>query len=201
MTDPLDVAARGIRTYQSTGAGGAPQPAEFFRRVDDTTALPAHSVAIDFLVKAHARRSANFGVFSYDEPGRAAGYMRLEQFSAHDLRRIDDWLRVDEIGREIGYAKPPRQWMDRNGRQYFHSPIPYLLLGSGLSFAALVVLALSLSGLLPDHGGIWIACLVMLPLFLVIVVQHAMRLRWWVRARAHVMARGERLPYGLGAID
>ena len=196
-----DVAARGVRTYQSSGAERAPQSAEFFRRVEDTSAMPAHSVAIDFLVKVNARRTHNLGVFSYTEPGRSAGYMRLEQFSARDLQRIDDWFRVDEIGREIGYAKPPRQYLERSGRQYFRSPLPYLLLGVVMSFAALVVLLLSLSGLLPNHGGIWIACLVMLPLFLVIVVQHALRLRWWVRARSHVIARGERMPYGLGAID
>ena len=38
-------------------------------------------------------------------------------------------------------------------------------------------------------------------LFSVIVVQHARRLRWWMRARALVVSRGQRMPRGLRVFE
>jgi hypothetical protein len=192
----MSVDARGIRTFQSS-----PEQAEFFRRFEDARGLPAVSHTIDFLMKASASRSPNRGVFAYAEDGRSSGYMRLEGYTAAELQRVDDWFRVEEIGHALGYAKPPKQPLDRLGRSAVHTPVLPIVYGSVFIVVLLVVLVLSLAGLLPQLGGIWIAALCLLPLMVLLVVLGAVRLRWWVRAREYVRSRGERMPYGLGAAD
>ena len=195
-------AARGLRIIQVTGPTGAPDPAEFFRRLDDSAFLAAYSWAIDFLVTANAVRRDVPAEFDYTDPHRGTGIIRVEGFTEHELQRVTDWFRVEELGREAGYTNPPRQWLDvRSGRQAFRSPVPTIAFASVLIVATLVVLVLSLLGALPSKGGIWIACLVMLPLFAAILWAPVRRLRWWTRLRARVAETGERMPYGLGVMD
>jgi len=190
------VAARGVRTYQSW-----PETAEFFRRFDDGRSLPARSHTITFLMRAGAKRSESFSVFSYAEHCRSSGFMRLEGFSPEDLQRIDDYFRVEEIGHELGYPKPPAQALDYLGRSVMRNPVPFVVLGAVMIPPLVILFVLSMAGLLPQLGGIWVLPVCVIPLCVLMIALQVRRLRWWVRARALVRARGERMPYGLGAVD
>lgn len=194
--EPSSVAARGVRTYQSW-----PEPAELFRRFDDAKTLPARSHTIRFLMKAGAKRTDTFSVFSYAEPERSSGFMRLEGFSPEDLQRIDDYFRIEEIGHELGYTKPPAQALDYLGRDVMRSPVPFIVLPALMIPPLVVLFALSVAGFLPQLGGIWTVPVCVVPLLLLMLVLGARRLLWWTRARAYVQSRGERMPYGLGAVD
>ena len=127
--------------------------------------------------------------------------MRVEGFDAEHLQRIGDWFRILELGREAGYANPPKPAVETTSRRGFASPVlPFVFL---MVFAVPVslVTVLSAAGLLPAFGGIWIAGLCILPIIAVGLVLSGRRLRWYSRVRARVAETGERMPYGLGLAD
>ncbi len=171
-----------MRTFQTS-----PEPAEFFRRFDDTVQV------INFLWTAKATRSAAIGEFAFPQ-----GRMRVEGFSDGDVLRIGDWFRIIELGREVGYANPPRAAV---GVRSFSNPLlPFIFLViSAIPLIAITVL--SLAGLLPTLGGIWIAGACILPIIVLGIALSGRRLRWYSRVRARVAETGERMPYGLGLVD
>ncbi len=142
-----------------------------------------------------------FGEYDYDDTGRGAGLMRVEGFSEAHVRKINDWFRILELGREVGYARPPKPSLDTRSQRGFLTPLlPFVFLIL-LSIPVVAVTVLSLAGLLSDKGGIWIAGVVIEPLLLVGIVLTGLRLRWFFRLRRRVAETGERMPYGLGAAD
>lgn len=180
-----------MRTFTVT-----PEPAEFFRRFDGTSTWPPHSQAIRFLCSAKATRTTVVGEFDFPD-----GRMRVEGFDAEHLRRIGDWFRILELGREVGYANPPRPALDTASNRGFSSPVlPFVFLAV-LAVPVIAVTLLSIAGALPSVGGIWIAGVCILPIVTVGLVLSGRRLRWYSRVRARVAETGERMPHGLGLVD
>jgi len=127
--------------------------------------------------------------------------MRVEGFDEEHVRRIGDWFRILELGREVGYVNPPKPAVETSSNRGFSSPVlPFVF----LAIFAVPVIAftiLSLAGLLPSLGGIWIAGVCILPIIAVGLVLSGRRLRWYSRVRARVAETGERMPHGLGLVD
>ena len=127
--------------------------------------------------------------------------MRVEGFSPDLVQRIGDWFRILELGREVGYARPPRPALDTRSSRGFHTPVLPLVFLSVFLVPLVAVTVLTLAGFLPDKGGIWIAGVVVAPMLIAGIVLTATRLRWFLRLRARVAETGERMPYGLGLAD
>lgn len=181
----------GIRTFTVT-----PERAEYFRRFDGTSTWPPHSQAIRFLYSAKATRSAVVGEFDFPE-----GRMRVEGFDAEHVGRIGDWFRILELGREVGYANPPKPAIETTSNRGFSSPVlPFVFLAV-FCVPVIAVTLLSLAGALPSLGGSWIAGVCILPIVAVGLVLSGRRLRWYSRVRARVAETGERMPHGLGLVD
>jgi hypothetical protein len=127
--------------------------------------------------------------------------MRVEGFSDEHVRYIGDWFRILELGKEVGYANPPKPAVTTTSNKAFSSPVlPFVFLAV-FAVPVIAVTALSLAGLMPNYGGIWIAGLCILPIIAVGLVLSGRRLRWYSRVRARVAETGERMPHGLGLVD
>lgn len=197
-----------LRITQRSGPAGQIAPAEYLRQFEHSLTLPASSLAIDFLVRLGAERTGEAGVYSYSDPGRGSGVVRLEGFSATDAERIDDYFVVEGVWRELGIRNAPRQWVDI--RTYAHlvpaarNPCIMVSIASLGSAGMLLCAALAVWGPLRVSESqaelAWLmpsTFLIIALLLLIVVVQHGRRLGPWLSARALLLSRGERLPAGL----
>ena len=203
---------RTIEIHQQFGAAGEPEPEHFRRVFEDSITLPAVSLVIDFLVRMNAVTTGRPGEFSYTDPERGSGTIQCDGWPNEDVERIDDYFLVKQLGPELGLRRVPMQWVDPT--TYAHLPTPtrnpiaMLVFGGVGTIAMVVVAAASAWGPLApaaDTGAfVWTTPLLFLAigaLFFVIVVQHARRLRWWLRARSLVRSRGQRMPRGLRVFE
>ena len=127
--------------------------------------------------------------------------MRVEGFDDDKLRRIGDWFRILELGREVGYANPPKPAVETASSRGFASPVlPFAVLAI-FAVPVIAVTVLSLAGFIPNLGGIWVAGVCILPIVALGLVLSGRRLRWYSRVRARVAETGERMPHGLGLVD
>jgi len=206
------VNTRVIEIHQERGVTGQPQPESYRRTFEDSVVLPAVSLAIDFLVRMNVVTTGHPGEFSYTDPLRGSGTIRCDNWPDKDLERVVDYFVVQELGAELGLRKVPRQWVDRVTYAHLASPTRnpiFMIVFGALGTVAMVgVAAATAWGPLAPAANtgafVWTTPLLFLAigaLFSVIVVQHARRLRWWMRARALVVSRGQRMPRGLRVFE
>jgi len=203
---------RVIEIHQERGVTGDPQPESYRRIFEDSLVLPAASLAIDFLVRMNVVATGHPGEFTYTDANRGSGIVRCVDWPDKDLERIVDYFVVTELGAQLGLRRVPRQWVDRATYAHLASPTrnPIFMIVFGMlgTIAMVSVAAASAWGPLApaaDTGAfVWTTPLLFFAigaLFFVIVVQHARRLRWWLRARALVVSRGQRMPRGLRVFE
>ena len=198
--------AAAIVIEQMRDAAGVPAPTQFRRAIEGTLTFSRWASAVDFLVRLGAKRGTQIGEFSYDDPSRGSGVARLEGFADDEIRRIDDYFRVEEMRVRLALPRSARQPLDL--RTYWtrpgstHNPIPMIVLGSSLSVLAIALGVASSVGPMrvPGEAVTW----VYLPLFaalaigaIVIIVQHVRRLPSWFALRQAFLEAGEPLPTGL----
>jgi hypothetical protein len=191
---------------QDVDAAGAPAPARFRRDIAGTLTFSRWASAVDFLVRLGASRGAQSGEFVYNDPSRGSGQARLEGFDDAEVRRIDDYFRVEEMRVRLDLPRSARQPLDirtfwtRPGST--NNPIPMIVLGTVVGLVAVVLgVASSLGPMrVPGETVTW----VYLPLFgvlvvgaVVVIVQHVRRLPSWFALRQAFRDAGEPLPIGL----
>lgn len=187
---------------QRVDAAGRPALQTWRREIEGTVVLPPRSVAIDLLVRLRATPRADRD-FDYRDAERGAGIARLEGFSEADETSIRDFLRVRQLGAEIGMPLWALPWLDTYDYAALARP-PRNPVVAVIVFAAAALLFL-VSGavtavraaageLVPLMPVLFFACALLL---CGIAIFHGRRLGWWLKARALVRSNGERMPSGL----
>lgn len=185
---------------------GEPNPHAVVVPISGSWRMPAHSVAIDELVKLGARLNGQGG-FDFADAARGSGRVEPQGFDPGELEKISDWFRVEAERVRLGLPGSARPALDMHGRrtsEATHNPIVFLVFGTGLIAFALAMAVLSSVGPMKIPGEEFTG--VYLPLWAIVaglgvlaIVLAARRLPAWFAMRASFRARGEQLPRMLRA--
>ena len=186
-----------IRLFQTHDAAGRPAPAEFTQVITHRSVNTLGSDAMLFLAPLHPRRTAHAGVFTYTDPQRGSGWLRLEEFGRGDADRIQELVHMEEIVAVVG-PEPRRNTDLRYGNALvLRTHNPWVMYGMGVVslLCALGMISATLRGFsvgettaLVVMGGIFIL------LSLAFFVRASIRLPWWTRARRYAREHGGVLP-------
>ena len=202
--------AAAIVIEQVNDGAGAAAPVRFRRPIEGNLTFSRWASAIDFLIRLGAQRGAAPGEFQYNDVNRGSGNARLEGFDPDEVRRIDDYFRIEQMRIRLDLPRSARQPLE--ARTYWtrptttQNPIPMIVLGSGFLLLAIALgFATSVGPMrVPGESVSW----VYLPLFaalalgaIVIIVLQARRLPAWFALRRAFRDAGEPLPTGLRARD
>ena len=189
-----------IRMFQTHNAQGEPAPAEYVQVIPEGGIHPLGTHTMRFLAPLSPRQTNNAGVFSYTDPARGAGWLRLEEFSRIDAARIQELVRMEEITAVVG-AEPLRNADVRFVNAIAvrsHNPwvivvFACVLLGFG------ILLFSSAFSREQTVGYIVLGSLFSL-VAAALFVQASIRLPWWHKARRYARENGGDLPSDLKGI-
>jgi hypothetical protein len=202
--------AAAIVIEQALDEAGAAAPATFRRPIEGTLTFSRWASAVDFLTRLDAERTGTAGEFRYSDANRGSGTARLDGFDVDEVRRVDDYFRIEQMRIRLQLPRSARQPLET--RTFWtrptttSNPIPMIVLGSGI---LVLVVALGIASSVgpmrvPGEAVTW----VYLPLFaalavlaVAVIVLQARRLPTWLALRRAFLEAGEPLPTGLRALS
>jgi hypothetical protein len=202
--------ARAIVIEQVNDGAGAPAPATFRRPIEGSLTFSRWASAVDFLTRLGAERSDDLGVFRYSDPNRGSGTARLEEFDPDEVRRIDDYFRIEQMRVRLELPRSARQPLET--RTFWtrptttSNPIPMIMLGGGILVLAIALGIASSIGPMRVPGeavtGVYLPLFAALAVLAVaVIVLQARRLPTWLALRRAFLEAGEPLPTGLRALS
>lgn len=188
-----------VRLWQQTDAAGAPVAREFLQHVPLRRAsyYDAFDLLETFLRPLRPVRTADPTVFSYSDPARGSGMLRVEGLDGSRVDELVEMVQLDELSRAVGMVEPhPLHSMRVTNRFYFHSPV----------YGIIAIGALAMTFIIGGVVGVVRTGEPLLLLFWLLAVppvvplrRYARRYPWWRAVRAEVRRRGERMPSTLQA--
>ncbi|GAA2829683.1 hypothetical protein FB468_2737 [Leucobacter komagatae] len=143
------------------------------------------------------------GVYSFDDPERGSGWLRLEGVGKLALSRIHDLVRLSEIERAIGEKDPiPGAELGIAAPMAFHNRSPYVHFATGLAVLCLGVWFGSLA-ISPEASRmdltLFMGCatVIVLGMGCWAIYMSIRRFGWWTRARRYALSDGGPLPEDL----
>jgi len=184
-----------ILILQTHNAAGQPAPARFEQVVDQRSINTLGSDAMDFLRPLNPRQTAVPGVFTYVDPLRGSGELRLQRFSPVDAQRVQELVRMSEISAAVG-QEPFKPADIAVGRALVvRTNNPWVLIGFGAVLLVFGVVLLALAG---GAGANSVAYAIMGALLALVavalIIVGLVRAPWWHRARDHARQNGGELP-------
>jgi hypothetical protein len=186
-----------VRVFQTHNAAGAPEPQEFAETIHHRTANTLGSDAMDFLRPLNLMQTEHPGVFTYNDPARGRGWLRLERFSGGDATRIQELVRMEEITRVVG-TEPMRPadisignaMAMRTNNPYVMFAIALVSIICGIAILPALLIAANTAEVvgLIAVGGILILA------GIAAAVIAAIRFPWWRRARQYARQQGGSMP-------
>lgn len=194
-----------IRVFQNTDKHGNPALEE---RVEPVivSGKKLQSVtgqAAKALVAYSPSLTDTLGVYSFDDPERGAGWLRLEGVGKWALARIHDLVRLSEIERAIGQKDPiPGAELGVAAPMAVHNRSPYVQFFTGLAVLCLGIWFGSLA-ISPEANNMgltlvmWCATGIVLGIGCWAIYMSIRRVGWWTRARRYALTDGGPLPEDL----
>jgi hypothetical protein len=193
-----------VRIYQTHNASGSPAQAQFVEVISNASLTTLASDTVKFLSPLNVTQTEHVGVFTYSDPARGSGWLRLERFRTPDIDRVQDLVRMEEITRVIG-RQPLRPADSRYGRSMvLPTKNPWAMLVYSV-FGFIAGIAVFGGGLAAASNFAELIAIVVMGFILILVsialaVIAVIRVRWWERARAYVRQQGIPMPPDLTGI-
>jgi TM2 domain-containing membrane protein YozV len=183
-----------IRVVQTHDASGAESPAEFEQVITNVTASTLGWDAMTFLRPLNPVRTADPLVFTYSDPTRGSGWLRLEGFAPSDATRIHELVQVDEISRAVGADPIPKDdlTLGRGALLRTNNPWFMVVLGIVLALFGFVIFGFPQGNV--DRVVSTVLGVLLLIAGLAVTVVGIIRTIWWHRARAYAKSTGQALP-------
>ncbi|GAA2829689.1 hypothetical protein FB468_2736 [Leucobacter komagatae] len=194
-----------IRVFQNTDKYGNHAPEErvepvmiSLKKLQSVTGQAAEA-----LVEYSPSLTDTLGVYSFDDPEKGAGWLRLEGAGKLTLARLHDLVRLSEIERAIGQKDPiPGAELGIAAPMAFHNRSPYVHFATGLAVLGLGVWLGGLTfspkavpmGITLFMGG---ATVIVLGMGCWTIYMSVRRFGWWTRARRYALSDGGPLPEDL----
>lgn len=183
-----------IRVVQTHDAAGAAAPAEFAQVITNATASTLGWDAMTFLRPLNPVRTADPLVFTYSDPARGSGWLRLEGFAPADATRIHELVQVDEISRAVGADPIPKDdlTLGRGALLRTNNPWFMILIGAVLAVFGILIFGFPQGNV--DRVVSTVLGVLLLLVGLVITIVGIIRTIWWHRARGYAKQTGQVLP-------
>lgn len=191
------VANNTVRIFQTHNAQGEPAVAEYVQVIVEGGLYNLGAVTMRFLAPLAPRQTETAGVFSYTDPARGAGWLRLEEFSRIDAARIQELVRMEEITAAVG-PEPLRsedmRFVSAIALRSHNPWVIYVFAAVALGFS---IMMFSVAFEREETVGYLLIGTLFVALAIALSVQSSIRLPWWLKARRYARAHGGDLPSDL----
>jgi len=192
------VANNTVRIFQTHNAQGEPAAAEYVQViVDDGGIYNFAAIVMKFLAPLSPRQTQTPGVFSYTDPVRGAGWLRLEEFSRVDAARIQELVRMEEITAAVGPEPLRSEDIRFVNAIALRSHNPWVIFVFAAVLLGFSIAMFSVAFEREQTVGYLLMGTLFVALAIALGVQSSIRLRWWLKARRHARAHGGDLPSDL----
>jgi len=196
-TDPARPERYLIRLFQTHNASGAAAPAEFTETIRPGLLYTVASDTMIFLGPLTPLQTATPGSFTYTDPARGSGWLRLENFGSGNTARIQEYVQMAQIERAIGRQPLRAQDIAFGNSQVLRSNNPYFFFGFGTVLLGLVVYMLTNAHSSIPLGVIIGFVALFLALSAALFVYGAIKVTWWHKARRYARKNFGTLPSDL----